>query len=180
MMTLGGWGDFYVIVGSSAGALIGLQFVVMTLLADMPARRANADAGAAFASPSVVHLAVVLLLSAMLSAPWHRMSTVGALWGVVGLGGLVYSVIVARRMRAQSAYEPVLEDWLAHVLLPFLAYAVLAASAFAAGSTARSALFFVGGAALLLLFVSIHNAWDSVMHNVFVRRQERGETEPPR
>jgi hypothetical protein len=30
---LAGWQNFYVIVGSSAGALIGLQFVVMTLIA---------------------------------------------------------------------------------------------------------------------------------------------------
>jgi hypothetical protein len=35
MTALGGWGNFYVIVGSSAGALIGLQFVVMTLIANM-------------------------------------------------------------------------------------------------------------------------------------------------
>jgi hypothetical protein len=27
MTALAGWGNFYVIVGSSAGALIGLQFV---------------------------------------------------------------------------------------------------------------------------------------------------------
>ena len=36
MTALSGWENFYVIVGSSAGALIGLQFVVMTLIADMP------------------------------------------------------------------------------------------------------------------------------------------------
>ena len=31
---LAAWQSFYVIVGSSGGALIGLQFVVMTLIAD--------------------------------------------------------------------------------------------------------------------------------------------------
>jgi len=31
MTALGEWENFYVIVGSSVGALIGLQFVVMTL-----------------------------------------------------------------------------------------------------------------------------------------------------
>jgi len=36
MNPLGTWQNFYVIVGSSAGALIGLQFVVMTLIANMP------------------------------------------------------------------------------------------------------------------------------------------------
>ena len=36
MTALNGWANFYVIVGSSAGGLIGLQFVVMTLVANMP------------------------------------------------------------------------------------------------------------------------------------------------
>jgi hypothetical protein len=31
---LSSWESFYVIVGSSGGALIGLQFVVITLIAD--------------------------------------------------------------------------------------------------------------------------------------------------
>jgi hypothetical protein len=30
------WDSFYVIVGSAAGALIGLQFVVLTLIAERP------------------------------------------------------------------------------------------------------------------------------------------------
>jgi hypothetical protein len=32
---------FYVIVGSSAGALIGLQFVVLSLIADKPTARVD-------------------------------------------------------------------------------------------------------------------------------------------
>ena len=52
MSGLDGWENFYVIVGSSAGALIGLQFVVMTLLADIPIARGDAQAGEAFGTPS--------------------------------------------------------------------------------------------------------------------------------
>ena len=62
MAAFAGWENFYVIVGSSAGALIGLQFVVITLIADMPAVRGDAQASAAFATPSVVHFGVVLFL----------------------------------------------------------------------------------------------------------------------
>ena len=43
-----------------------------------------------------------------------------------------YTVIVARRLRVQTTYKPVFEDWLFHVLLPFSAYAALAVSACAA------------------------------------------------
>jgi len=172
MTVLGGWENFYVIVGSSAGALIGLQFVVITLIATKPIIRVDALAGGAFATPSVVHFGVVLLLSAIASAPWKEIIIVSFLWGLVGVCGVVYVVVVARRMRIQSAYQPVFEDWLFHVVLPFAAYAVLAISAYAAHYYARPALFLVGAAALLLLFVGIHNAWDAVMYHVFVRSKQ--------
>jgi hypothetical protein len=134
MTALAGWENFYVIVGSSAGALIGLQFVVLTLIADAPIARDDAQAGGAFATPSVVHFGVVLLLSAIVSAPWSGIAPVAVLWGLMGLCGIVYTVIVARRLRVQTSYKPVFEDWLFHVLLPFAAYAALAVSACAAHS----------------------------------------------
>jgi ABC-type nickel/cobalt efflux system permease component RcnA len=174
---MNGWANFYVIVGSSAGALIGLQFVVLTLIASRPVSRGEAQAGDAFSTPSVVHFGVVLLLSAIISAPWDGIGTVMVLWGGVGLIGIVYVAIVARRMRAQTVYKPVFEDWLFHVLLPLAAYAMLAVSAFVAHSHARTALFIVGAAALLLLFIGIHNAWDTVTHLVFVEKRGKQEDE---
>jgi len=95
---------------------------------------------------------------------------VAALWGFVGLSGAVYTGIVARRMRVQTAYRPVREDWLFHFVLPLAAYAVLVLSAFAASSHTREALFGVGTAALLLLFIGIHNAWDGIAYHVLVNR----------
>jgi hypothetical protein len=173
MTVLDGWENFYVIVGSSAGALIGLQFVVITLIAAKP-MAGGAQAGSAFATPTVVHFGVVLLLSAIASAPWNRITTVAVLWGLAGLCGVVYTVVVARRMRVQSAYQPVFEDWLFHVLLPFAAYAALPISAYTAHSHARPALFLVAAATLLLLFIGIHNAWDAVTYHVFVRSRQEG------
>ena len=105
------------------------------------------------------------------------MQSFAALWGGVALCGIVYSVIVARRMRAQTAYKPVFEDWLFYVLLPLAAYAILAGSALAARAFARTALFLVGAAALMLLFTGIHNAWDTVTHLVFVQKQVEQEDE---
>jgi hypothetical protein len=66
----------------------------------------------------------------------------------------------------------VFEDWLFHVLLPFASYAVLASAAYLARSSARTALFLVAAASLLLLFVGIHNAWDAVTYHVFVRSKQ--------
>jgi hypothetical protein len=177
MAALDGWENFYVIVGSSAGALIGLQFVVMTLLADMPVERSDAQAGEAFGTPNVVHFGAVLFLSAIVCAPWQGNAIVAALWGLLGLGGVAYAVVVARRMRRQKVYRAVFEDWLFHVLLPIAAYAVLVASALAAYSHPRPALFLVGAASLLLLFIGIHNAWDTVTYHVFVRKREQENSE---
>jgi hypothetical protein len=172
MTALDAWENFYVIVGSSAGALIGLQFVVITLLAEVPLDGSDAQAGRAFGTPNVVHFGVVLFLSAIVSAPWSGLGIVAVIWGLLGLGGILYAVVVARRMRSQTAYEPVFEDWAFHALLPLMAYGMLAVSACFAYSHAGPALFAVGAASLLLLFIGIHNAWDTVTYHVFVRSRE--------
>jgi L-asparagine transporter-like permease len=161
------WESFYVIVGGAAGALIGLQFVVMTLIAERPPRRA-AEAGPAFATPTVVHFGTALLLSAVLRAPWQAITLAAGLWGLVGFAGVAYSAVVVRRMRKQAAYQPDLEDWLFHFLLPLAAYGLLALSALAASSHAHEALFCAGAAVLLLLFIGIHNSWDGIAYHVFV------------
>ena len=161
------WESFYVIVGGAAGALIGLQFVVMTLIAEKPPLRI-AEAGAAFASPTIVHFSVVLLLAAVLRAPWEGIAGVAVLWGLMGAGGIVYTVVVARRVRTQTAYNPDPEDWIFHLVLPFVSYGLLVLSAFAAAKHTHEALFGVGAAAVALLFIGIHNAWDAVVYHVFV------------
>jgi hypothetical protein len=164
------WVNFYVIVGSSAGALIGLQFVAMTLIASMPVARSTM-VGKAFATPTIVHFAAVLMLSALISAPWHELVTATVVWALFGLAGILYIIVVARRMRVQTDYKPEFEDWLFHCLLPLAAYALLAASALAARSHLREALFGIGGTALLLLLVGIHNTWDAVLYYVFTKKQ---------
>src|SRR5437870_4039882 len=126
MTALEGWKDFYVIVGSSAGALIGLQFVVMSLITSMPTVRVDPLAGGAFATPTIIHFGTVLGLAGVLCAPWDGIGAPTMICGLVGLSGVVYGVIVIRRMRAQNAYQPEFEDWLFHVLLPFAAYVILA------------------------------------------------------
>src|SRR2546428_10708427 len=118
-----GWENFYVIVGSSAGALIGLQFVVITLIASRPISQVEAQAGSAFATPSVVHFGLVLLLSAIASAPWDEITVVAVLWGLLGLGGGTYVVIAARRVRQQNAYRPVFAGWGFYGPLPVSALA---------------------------------------------------------
>jgi hypothetical protein len=169
MSVLNEWDSFYVIVGSAAGALIGLQFVVMTLVADKPTPGAS-EAGRSFATPTVVHFSASLLLSALVRVPWPNV--VPAFWaaGTVGVCGLIYMAVVVLRMLHQRVYRPDLEDLTFHVALPMASYGLLVLSGVFCIAHLEMALFGVGGAALLLLFVGIHNAWDAVAYNVYVQR----------
>jgi hypothetical protein len=162
---LSAWESFYVIVGSSGAALIGLQFVVLTLIAD---RRhyASADSLSAFGTPTVVQLAGALLVSALMSAPWPSFAPLSVALATCGIGGLAYGAIVIRRARRQTTYRPVLEDWFYYTVLPCGCYAALTVAGVLVQSNARLALFLVGAAALGLLFIGIHNAWDTVTHVV--------------
>ena len=181
MSPLQGWENFYVIIGSSAGALIGLQFVVMTLIAEMPKHPDMEQAGAAFGTPTVVHFGAVLLLSAFATMPWESAAAVSVLWGVVGLCGLGYGLLTWRRMTSQQAYKPVVEDWLFYLLFPKVAYVAITVAAFCAPLHLRGAEFAIAASALALLFVGIHNAWDSVMYQVLLkaRHESKKSTSQP-
>jgi hypothetical protein len=172
MTAFDGWENFYIIVGSSAGALIGLQFVVITLLADRPIVGADAQATNAFSTPGIIHFGAVLFLSAIVCIPWNGIGVVSIIWGLMGLFGMIYTVVVGRRMGAQTAYKPVFEDWLFHVLLPLAAYAAMGVAAGLAHLHERAALFSVAAASLLLLFIGIHNAWDIATYHAFVLRRK--------
>lgn len=169
---LSSWESFYVIVGSSGGALIGLQFVVITLIAE---RRelATSDSLSAFGTPTVVHLTGALLVSAIMSAPWPSLFPMAAALAMCGLGGLAYGAVVIRRARRQTSYEPVWEDWLWYAALPCTVYAALALTAAFLPSHVQITSFVIGAAALALLLIGIHNAWDTVTHIVVSSARDR-------
>ncbi|HEX5282888.1 MAG TPA: hypothetical protein VFW30_02125 [Bryocella sp.] len=169
------WQNFYVIVGSAAGALIGLQFVVMALMANMPVMENESQAVAAFSTPSVVNFGVVLALAAVEVMPWRRLAPVSILWAVAGILGIVYTSITARRFQTQRAYTPVLVDWIYRIILPYLGYSCLATAALLVRPHPTAALFDVAAVTLLLLFVGIHDAWDNATFLVFYKR---GEVDP--
>jgi hypothetical protein len=165
------WDSFYLIVGGAAGALIGLQFVVLTLIAE---RNSNASpqAGRAFSTPTVLHFSVVLFLSAFIRVPWPSIILPSIIGAIVGAGGAAYVLKTVREIRAQTDYRPVFEDWLFHAILPAAAYLTLFILAFVAVWNVRLSLFIGAAATLTLLFTGIHNAWDAVTWQVFSRPDE--------
>jgi hypothetical protein len=157
------WESFYVIVGSSAAALTGLQFVVVALMADAR-RKSTSDGIGAFATPTVVHFCAAFLVAAVLSAPWRAISSAAIVLGVVALTGICYAALVARRARRQTGYTLVLEDWVWHIALPIFAYAALLSAALTLTRDTEDALFGIATGTILLLFIGIHNAWDTAVY----------------
>jgi L-asparagine transporter-like permease len=160
---LAAWETFFFLVGSSGAALTGLQFVVIALIAESK-RRATAREIEAFTTPTILHFCSVLLVAAIVSAPWQGLSRVSIALGACGFAGVIYCLIVARRALRQKTYRPVLSDWIWHTILPLTAYALLLVAAIMLRESPRSALFVVGGTTLMLLFIGIHNAWDTVTY----------------
>jgi hypothetical protein len=165
------WDTFYVIFGSSAGALTGLMFVVIALVADFGGSEQSINA---FGTPTVVHFGASLMLSVLMVVPWPGVLPVRMALGAFGAAGIVYMILVLRRARQQSTYQPVFEDWMFHTILPAAAYAATLASAGLLSRETSPALFAIAGAGALLMFVGIHNAWDTVTF-IVISKWERAE-----
>lgn len=167
------WSNFYIMAGSSAAALTGLMFVVITLATGLE-RRSTQDGVSTFSTPTVVHFCAALLASAVLVAPWP--SSVGPAWtiGSAALVGIAYSVRVIYRTLRLTTYNADLEDWMGYAVLPLVAYVALLASAIALQAFPPKALFVVAAAVVLLIFLGIHNAWDTVTY-LAIKHQD----EPP-
>jgi hypothetical protein len=166
------WSNFYVMTGSAAAALTGLMFVVITLMAGRDRMEGAQDGIATFSTPTIMHLAASLLVSAVLIAPWHSLAHPGLVVALLGLAGLGYVLRVMHRTRRLTVYRADLEDWAWYGILPALAYAPIAAGGLVLVFTriAVPALFVVAGGVVLLIFISIRNAWDVVTYLAIVRR----------
>jgi hypothetical protein len=176
LTALANWQNFYVIVGSSAGALTGLQFVVITLIAQAGIASSMREIRA-FGSPTTVHFCMALLVSAIASCPWHGLRNPGLLLGGCGVGGVIYSLTVIRHAKKQTGYQPDWEDWMWFGWLPLLTYAALAAAAVLLVERASAGLFAIAAVSLALLFVGIHNSWDTVTYLAVQRPQTRSTPE---
>src|SRR6266550_3978916 len=96
------WETFYLLLGSAAGALTGLMFVVVVLLANVSF--GSEDAVHAYGTPTVVHFSGVLVLSILLAVPWPGLLALVAALAMFGVAGTIYMLIVVRRAVRQTSY----------------------------------------------------------------------------
>ncbi len=172
-MPLHEWETFYVIVGSSAAALTGLQFVVVALGADSRAIGTEAEVQA-FGTPTIVHFCAVLTVAAIVAVPGQTALSLAWCLTIEGIAGVVYAIATAMRASRTTAYQPVVEDWLWHAGFPLAAYVTLLVAGIAAFRHPAGALYVVAAATLFLLFIGIHNAWDAAVFISMRKGREPG------
>ena len=159
-----GWGEFFFMIGSSAAALIGLMFVVVTLTAGRD--RQEVERGKhLYTSPIVWHLAVVLTLSGAAIAPTVSATIYGYAAGglaILGVGlGIRSAVGIARRPGAPNAAG---FDMFWYGVAPAIVYVGMAIAALGVFGGAPWATTAVAGDVMALLLVSIHAEWDLVTY----------------
>ncbi len=174
---LSNWQNFYMLIGTAAATLTGLMFVATTLIAGIETHLPTLNAGvSAFHTPTVVHFGAVLLLAGILSAPWQAFASVGLLLGLVGLGMVIYLIIVMRRMRQVPHYQTPLKDWLWYMIFPLTAYIVLVVAALALPANPVLGLYIISAVMVLLLLLGIHNAWDLVTYLAIERSHSENKS----
>jgi hypothetical protein len=154
-----------------------LQFVVMTLVMQTRAVGSERDIRA-FATPTVMHFCAALLISAVMTAPWHApASLAGCLVGFSSLG-LLYCFRVLWHAH-NAAYQPDWEDWMWYTASPLAAYLVLLGAAVLLLANAGWALIAVAVDALVFVLLGVRNAWDTITF-IAVRHSERAKQEDSR
>ncbi|MGA3039133.1 MAG: hypothetical protein ABSE64_16840 [Vulcanimicrobiaceae bacterium] len=152
-------------MGSSAAALTGLMFVVITLVTDAIRNRPRPEDGlSTFSTPTVYHFCAALLVSGILLAPWHSLWVPGTAIALLGFAGTLYIGRIAMRTWSLTSYRADIDDWFFYSVLPFVAYVVILVSGAFLAHSPRIVLFALAASTFLLVFIGIRNAWDVVTY----------------
>jgi hypothetical protein len=162
-LPLAEWRDFYVMIGTASGAIVGATFIVATLAAELESRALGMRG---FITPTAVHLGSVLVGSAILTVPTLTPLSLGLFLGAGGIAGAAYCIVVAGRIWRMNLDH---DDRAFYVVLPTLAYTALAIAAAATRWTAEGSLEILASSLVLLL--GMRNAWD--MTSFMITRRKR-------
>lgn len=173
------WSNFYVITGSSAAALTGLMFVVVTLIDSDIRPEVQREGTSTFSTPTVMHFAAAFVVSALASIPWPSPLAAAVVLAIGSAGATAVVLRNALRMsRFGEEYTPDADDWIWFAGLPLVSYVAILAGALTLPLHAQASLFALAGADLLLIIIGIRNAWDIVTFIAIVRPAQ--EREQPR
>jgi hypothetical protein len=156
------WGEFYLLAGSAAAVLIGLIFVVVTLMQDRS--RSSVMAGSKlYMGPVVLQVSFVLALSAAALTPGIGAQQYGALAAAVALWGLVrgvQSIVGISRLKGDD--QPHWTDVWFYGFIPTALCLVLVGVAAGFWSEQEWAVKGVAAVNTAILLLAIRNEWDLV------------------
>ena len=155
MGEMGNWDNFYMLSGGTAGTLIGLIFVVITLGMEH-GKPGDQDRTRIFVTPILVQFGTVLVVALASMAPLSTMTRAIAL-ALIGCAGLAYVANLAALARRRTELEE--RELLWDALLPIAAYIFLAIGAAAWALSASFADEFTAIAAVFLLIIGVRNSW---------------------
>jgi hypothetical protein len=159
------WHDFFLVMGAAAGTLIGSMFVVVSIGSGMV--KGSTLTSRIFVTPTIIHLAVVLMGCAFVLIPTLSRLLLGSVAGVGGIVFLGYAGRNAFHIRTRDAVE--WSDHLWYGLCPVAAYAIMVVGAVLVFKSDRHAIETLGLAMALLVVSGIRNAWDLILF--FLERQ---------
>jgi hypothetical protein len=173
------WETFYLMLGTSGAALVGVMFIVTTLAAEINTDEINRGT-VIYQTPIVFHLGVIVAASALAIMPDHLASLIALLLVVMGIVGLAYSVRTTLRMfERYEFYSATTSDKFFFGVGPALLYLVMGAGGATVWLAPGIAAEIVGAAMLALLLVCIRNAWDVATFSVRIARGLTNKQHPP-
>jgi len=161
---LGPWSGFFTMMATAAATLVGLMFVVVTLVTRME-RTSDSNLGiSTFSTPTVIHFGSSLLISSILIAPWPRLAGTFVCITLLGVAGVAHMLSVAGKARRMTIYEPDSEDWVWYTIFPFIAYVAVLVGGITMPLAPNASLWILGATVTWLTFMGIRNAWDVVTY----------------
>ena len=156
------WGEFYLLAGSAAAVLIGLIFVVVTLMQDRP-RSYVLTGSRLYLGPVTLHVTFVRVLSSGALVPEIKQQSFAAICAAVALWGLIRGLMSTVGIsRIKGPDKPHWTDVWFYGVIPTALFILLVAVAWAFWAGQMWAVSGVASVITGLLLVSIRNEWDLV------------------
>jgi hypothetical protein len=149
------WDGFYTLAGSTAGTLIGLIFVVITLGIEHT-QEGDDHRLRLFITPVLVYFTSLLVIAMVMVPPLSAAARAIAL-GAIGSAGLAYVMNLFLLSRRTLKFEGPRIIW--HVVVPLVSYMLITASAAAWALEAPFANALCALGVTILLVTALRNTW---------------------
>jgi hypothetical protein len=162
------WQNFYFMIGSASATLMGLLFVALSVGAGRAAPD-SIHSVRAFVTPSYSYFFAVLLVAAIMLIPSETFNSLGCLLGIFGLGNIGYALLQFWRMlQHHQQRQPLDPDhWFWFFLFPLVSYLLIVGSAIGVWNDVLPYLNVVAVAVIMLLVVSLRNAWHTFVWIIY-------------